>query len=216
MIFVFSNFTRAAAASADVSCECEQSSCGPCETEVGTSFYSAKCGPSNMRVKSCKKPTCEAFENQKQCLADLNAKKSGSKNASQTEVVESRAPASAKKRAGTFEELTGDVKVAHGGHVLPATKDAVVFEGDTIETGLGGKTRIKLDDGSKLMVASSSQVQIDLIDSDLTAKKRRIAMSLLYGKIRNKVDKRSDGENVFEVKTRTAVAGVRGTDFASG
>jgi hypothetical protein len=51
-------------------------------------------------------------------------------------------------------------------------------------------------------------------DAVPTAEKRRMVLDLIKGKIRNKVNVKYDGEQSFyQVKTRAAVAGVRGTEF---
>ncbi len=164
-------------------------------------------------MKSCKKPSCEAVDNQKQCFAVL--KEAGKQTVASTVVEEERQPAAEKKKAGVIEEVAGDVKVAREGKHEVGLKDFVVFEGDSVETGPGGKARVRFEDGSKMMVAASSKVQIEVMQVDAAAKKRRIALSLLTGKIRNRVEKKLENENIFEVKTRTAVAGVRGTDFVT-
>ncbi|HVK61180.1 MAG TPA: FecR family protein, partial [Bdellovibrionales bacterium] len=165
-------------------------------------------------MKSCKKPTCQAIENQRQCLADLSNKVNATPAQSVNTAEADRAPASTAQaiRAGSIEDAVGDVKIAGRKNLR---RGDVVNIGDRIETGPAGKARIRLEDGSKLMIASSSQVIIDTMDIDAAQKKRRIAMSLLSGKVRNRVEKYPDQGNAFEVKTRTAVAGVRGTDFVT-
>ena len=54
LMFLF-GVHASAAEPVDESCECKESTCGPCEIETGTTFYSAKCGADLSRVKSCKK-----------------------------------------------------------------------------------------------------------------------------------------------------------------
>ncbi|MEK7357795.1 MAG: FecR family protein, partial [Bdellovibrionota bacterium] len=196
----------------DVTCECLDSACGACEIEVGTSFYSAKCGPASSRVKSCKKPTCQAVENQKQCFALLNAPKEN-----QTKVVENseelnRAPASVAQIAGKVDQVSGVARIERvkGGSEV-AKKDMTVYVGDTLVTD-EGKIQVVLGDKSTMMLPFNSKVTVENF-SVTDEKKRNVVLNLLKGKVRSQVSKNFKDENVFKVRTRTAVAGVRGTDF---
>ncbi|MES2962613.1 MAG: FecR family protein [Bdellovibrionota bacterium] len=213
-LFFFALAIPRASLAEDVTCECQDSSCGPCEIEVGTSFYSAKCGAGNSRVKSCKKPTCQAVDNQKQCFALLNAPKENS-----TKVVEKksegeapRAPASVGQPAGKVDNVAGTVQIerAKGGTEI-AKKDMTVYVGDTLVTN-DGKIQVALEDGSMMMVPRDSKLKIENV-AVVAEKKRNIVLNLLKGKVRSQVNKNYKDENVFQVRTRTAVAGVRGTDF---
>lgn len=198
----------------DVTCECLDSACGPCEVEVGTSFYSAKCGPGNSRVKSCKKPTCQPVENQKQCFALLNAPKEKLTPVVEKKVEEpSRTPASvAGQLAGKIDQVNGSVQIERvKGNVEAAKKDMSVYVGDTVITE-DGKIQIALQDGSTMMLPQKSKVKIEHV-AVVADKKRNVVMNLLKGKVRNQVSKNYKDENVFQIRTKTAVAGVRGTDF---
>ena len=215
LMFLF-GVHASAAEPVDESCECKESTCGPCEIETGTTFYSAKCGADLSRVKSCKKATCEAVENQKQCLALMKSKPEPEAVATEAPPVQAaRAPASVSKpegKAGSVDEVTGSAKIihAHGG-TENAKRGVAVFAGDTAETG-DGKLRIVLNDHSEMTLPRNSSVKIERVEVD-GEKARNIVMNLLKGKVRNHVAKGFKDQNVFEVKTRTAVAGVRGTDF---
>lgn len=196
----------------DVTCECLESACGACEIEVGTSFYSAKCGPSNSRVKSCKKPTCQAVENQKQCFALLAAPKENQTKVADKADEAKRVPASAGQPAGKVDQVAGTAKIerAKGGFEV-AKKDMIVYVGDTLVTE-EGKIQVTLDDKSIMLVPFNSNVKVENFSVE-AEKKRNVVLNLLKGKVRSQVNKNYKEENVFQVRTKTAVAGVRGTDF---
>jgi hypothetical protein len=193
-----------------VTCECEQSSCGACEIETGVSFYSAKCGVNNAKVKSCKKPSCEPVENQKKCLADL-------KGAPKTESELERRPAARAytgPEAGEIVEVAGSVKVTKsGGEVETGRYKTKLHLGDLIETGPAGRVKVQLRDLSEIIIAPSTHLRLDQVTVEKASSKRQIMLNLLKGKVRSKVTGAYNDENYFRVKTKAAVAGVRGTEF---
>jgi FecR protein len=197
---------------ADESCECAKSTCGPCEVEAGTTFYSSKCGPQNTRVKSCKKTTCEPVEDQKQCLALLNEAKPTLREISEEPNVRQIANMSAE--AGQITDLQGEVHVTHSNGVKekPRKRDPA-FVGDIFETGAEASTKVTLRDGSEMTVAPNSKLRIDKVDVHDSTLRRQVALMVLAGKVRNRVTRTYKGENTYQVRTPTAVAGVRGTDF---
>ncbi len=216
ILTVFASITANAAGSGApkwASCDCEESTCGPCEIETGVSFYSAKCGVDNTRVKSCKKPSCVAVENQKACLALFN-------KTTDPQVSIAREPASTEVtpaesvKAGEVVQTAGVAKIIRASGPLENPKEGLtVYVGDTVETQADGKVKIVLRDSSEMMVPANSKVRIDVVKYDEASGSRKVALNLLMGKVRSKVQKRYEGENSFKVRMKTAVAGVRGTDF---
>src|SRR3954463_13731562 len=85
LMVVLPSFAHAAGATDpdEVSCTCEDQNCKACEIETNLTFYTAKCGPKNSKVKSCKRPTCEPVENTKQCLAELEQSAKAVENVAQ-------------------------------------------------------------------------------------------------------------------------------------
>lgn len=198
---------------ANESCECFRSSCAPCEIETGTTFYTEKCGVNGGRVKSCKRPTCIAVENQKQCLAQLSGAPIKAALQIENEPEPKNLPTLAAE-AGEILDVTGDVQVTHAsGVVEKPRKREVAYVGDQFETKSSGRAKVRLRDGSEMSIAGDSRLKIEKVDVDPIALKRQIALRILAGRVRNKVQKEYKDENYFEVKTRSAVAGVRGTDF---
>ncbi len=215
--------------SGQVSCTCEQVSCQPCEVEASVSFYTSKCGPKNSRVKSCKKPTCEPAPDQKKCLADLkNAATGGSMETGEATVptpavtsIVAGGGAVATNAAGTITNFAGPVNVVRANSEAgeKAKFNMDVFVGDAVETGPGGKLRIAFKDKNAMNIAPNSRVIIEAHEFDSKpGGRRKTLLNLMYGKVRNKVSRenRYDGaDNAFIVKTKSAVAGVRGTDFVT-
>ena len=206
-------------------CACEQTECHACEEKVDLKFYTAKCA-GGRKVKSCAKPLCEARKDApKNCLTFIR-KKYGRKIASV--IGASQAGKKIKKSdVPTFVKTT-KVKVNIGVVVVSKGKSWVlregrkrktriglkVFEKDIIETSASGKVKILFKDKNVLNVVPDSKIQLTEITLN-TKDKDRTMIDLMYGTIRSKVKKKYDGanNNYYRVRTRAAIAGVRGTDF---
>lgn len=216
------------------SCQCQESSCGPCEIETGTTFYSAKCGPSLSKVKSCKKPTCEPVENQKQCLALLNQSPKTPESAEGGRSIASEASGDGASGgsnskgqaralvAGEITELLGTAKITRTlGGKEAARKGLTLFEGDVVETSSGSKVKIALrdngnsKDSSELVLTPNSRMRLERVRAESVSGPRDVTLKLLSGKLRSRVLKKPTGDVSFRVTTRSAVAGVRGTDFVT-
>ena len=89
-----------------------------------------------------------------------------------------------------------------------------VHVGDTLETSANGKAKLLLGDDSVITISPNSKFRISRALYDPAKKSRDSSFTLLAGKVRSLVSKfwGSTGAN-FEVRTPTAVAGVRGTEF---
>lgn len=118
---------------------------------------------------------------------------------------------------GTFDTLEGDVIVIH--RDAPGTGyrghlGAALYKGDTVVTLKGARAQIRLGDESRLSMASEAKLVLlkSYFDSE---KGRSTFLGVSLGKIRFLIRKLMSGFKVseFEVQTRTAVAGVRGSDF---
>lgn len=118
-------------------------------------------------------------------------------------------------------EVKGVIAFAYGDEVsiqsgstyrnLKIGKDAVLGQqlkqGDLVQTGPKTVMEIQFQpSGTILKIAENTSVRI----SELAGGKG--TMEVLYGRVRSKVSKLS-GTDSYQVKSATAVAGVRGTDF---
>lgn len=90
--------------------------------------------------------------------------------------------------------------------------NALVFEGDTIESDTDARLQLTFKDGSVIRVGASSKL---LLKSAYFGGKdeKNISAKLLFGRAWSKVVGLVGGESKFEVETDNAVAGVRGTTF---
>jgi hypothetical protein len=101
----------------------------------------------------------------------------------------------------------------------PLQKGARLSEGDRIVTGKGGVAEVVLGDGSLVRVGELSDLEIDKLDVDGANQPTTSRFNLNNGQARawvarQVVAKVGTGMGRFAVKTPTAVAAVRQTDFA--
>lgn len=123
-----------------------------------------------------------------------------------------------------FAEMSGILMVVKGevtlvskktGEKLSAKVGKKVFEGDSLESGPTGRAKIVMADKNVINISPNSQLVIEKYVND--GSNKNVELNVLKGKVRASVEERYDGEkNKFNVKTPSAVAGVRGTDFITG
>jgi hypothetical protein len=115
---------------------------------------------------------------------------------------------------GVMMVVKGDVKVTSG---KDKTTEAAkvgkkVFPGDTITAGPDSRAKIVMSDKNVLNISPDSKMTIEKYTNG--ANDKNVELKVEYGKIRASVEQKYDGEkSKFNVKTPSAVAGVRGTDF---
>ena len=115
--------------------------------------------------------------------------------------------------------VKGDVNVtaAKTQQKLKAKVGQKVGEGDVIETGKDSRAKIVMADKNVLNISPDSKVVIEKYVNDAKTGEKKVDLKVLEGKLRASVEQKYDGEkNTFQIKTPTAVAGVRGTDFITG
>ncbi|MCG3173724.1 MAG: hypothetical protein GMKNLPBB_01925 [Myxococcota bacterium] len=93
----------------------------------------------------------------------------------------------------------------------PLNAGAELAPGETVKTGRKSRVELKLADGSTLWLASNAMVS--LVHPSANREKEPVAVALLFGRMFAKVT-RATNKHPFEVHTATAVAGIRGTEFA--
>jgi hypothetical protein len=102
-----------------------------------------------------------------------------------------------------------------------AVKGAKVCQGDAIVAGPQSRAKIVMEDGNELNISPESRIVLEQYEYKPADNKKKVMLNVLYGKVRAATkeenmygDKAADGQaNAFQVKTKSAVAGVRGTDF---
>lgn len=124
----------------------------------------------------------------------------------------------AEQMYGVFMVTKGSVKIQSAKTGTSDAKVGVkVYEGDTIITAADSRAKIVMSDRNVINVNPESKLQIAKYENDAASGKKNVELNLLEGKVRNNVEQTYDGEkSKFLIKTPTAVAGVRGTQFLAG
>ncbi|MEM7678079.1 MAG: FecR family protein [Myxococcota bacterium] len=124
---------------------------------------------------------------------------------------------------GTVEILPKEMlrRVAHTENRAPSTRakwqrlraSMRVRAGDSLRTGPSSRAELSLGDGSVIRIGAETTLTVER--ADFTAQgQRNVSMHVWLGRLWASVAKRLNGTSSFEVRTRNAVAGVRGTSFA--
>ena len=90
---------------------------------------------------------------------------------------------------------------------------AMLRAGDTVRTQAKTRVELTLGDGSRLRLGPDSMITLQAANF-LPNGERRVSVRMWLGRLWAHVAKRLGGSSAFEVHTRNAVAGVRGTSFA--
>jgi hypothetical protein len=117
---------------------------------------------------------------------------------------------------GVLRVVKGDVQIksVKTGQTAMARVGEQVFPGDIILTGKDSRAKIVMVDNNELNVLPESQFEIQHYEFDPDKDKKDVLLNVIYGKVRSKVEQKYDGRSSkFQVKTPSAIAGVRGTDF---
>jgi hypothetical protein len=118
-------------------------------------------------------------------------------------------------RVGAVAQLTGTVEVVRNKETITPTQGMKICRGDLFKTAAGSVAELALRDGTKLTVGKDSQLVIR--DYRIFRSKPNIAFfDLLQGAFRSITGSITKRPHRFEVTTRVATIGVRGTDFWGG
>jgi hypothetical protein len=117
--------------------------------------------------------------------------------------------------SGVFMVVKGEVKITSAGKVEVAKVGTKVTEGDTVQSGHDSRAKIVMADKNVLNISPDSKVTIEKYQNNGPAK--NVESKVEFGKVRASVEQKYDGDkSKFNIRTPTAVAGVRGTDFMMG
>ncbi|MGE0527594.1 MAG: FecR domain-containing protein [Bdellovibrionales bacterium] len=117
---------------------------------------------------------------------------------------------------GVLRVVKGDVtlKSAKTGKTARARIGEKVFPKDIIMTGKDSRAKVVMVDKNEINISPESQLEIKHYEYDPNQGKKDVLLNVIYGKVRSKVEQKYDGKSSkFQIKTPSAVAGVRGTDF---
>lgn len=126
----------------------------------------------------------------------------------------SAAAAQAQDAAGTINTLRGDVKIERDGQVIQAKADTKILPKDRIVTSPGASLGVTLSDNSRMAVGAKSAVALEEYAYNADSKEGKMALRVLrgtMGMITGLINKKEG--NLVEVRTKTATAGIRGTEF---
>jgi hypothetical protein len=125
----------------------------------------------------------------------------------------SLAPTAGAGGIATARKVSGDVRfrpagrtpygVLAGGTSLPA--------GSSVRTGRNGWVELRLEDGSTVTLANDTE--LELTSLTMTKGKKEGLLNFAQGKLRASVVKLAGQQADIRVRSKTAVAGVRGTEF---
>ncbi|MGJ7508171.1 FecR family protein [Variovorax sp. GT1P44] len=122
---------------------------------------------------------------------------------------------SGEQRAGTMKSVRGDVRLlSSDGAARPAAPGDRVSPIDRIVTGTDSAASVVLRDGTSMVVGPSSRLDVKQFYFDSTTQEGGMLVSLLKGSLRmitGLIGKTHP--DAVRVETRTAVIGIRGTDF---
>lgn len=122
----------------------------------------------------------------------------------------------AEESYGLLVIVKGQVQIAKSkAQPVVAKVGGKIFPQDTVITGKDSRAKIVMNDRNIINVLPETRLRIDSYISNL--KEKNVRLSLIEGKVRTNVEQKyDDTDNRFEIKTPSAVAGVRGTQFMTG
>lgn len=114
--------------------------------------------------------------------------------------------------SGLFMVVKGDIKVQKSDSQMQVAKVGLkVAVGDTIISAADSRAKIVMLDHNVINISPSTKMKIEKYT---TGADKNVELSLIEGKVRSNVEQEYDGEKTkYLIKTPTAVAGVRGTQF---
>jgi len=117
---------------------------------------------------------------------------------------------------GVFMVVKGDIKISSkAGKTEPAKVGTKVTEGDTVQAGHDSRAKIVMADKNVFNISPDTKMVIEKSQSNGNSK--NVELKVEFGKVRASVEQKYDGDKSnFNIRTPTAVAGVRGTDFMMG
>ena len=125
--------------------------------------------------------------------------------------------ASADEINGVMMIVKGDIKVtsAKEKKTSAGKVGTKVFPGDSITAGPDSRAKIVMSDKNVINLSPDTKITVEKYEND--GKTKNVELNVSYGKVRASVEQKYDGEkSKFNIRTPSAVAGVRGTDFMTG
>ena len=121
----------------------------------------------------------------------------------------------AKEDFGTAIEVEGEVKVKRRFKLLDVKPEDTLRVKDQINTGDASKIEIRLSPKNHMRIDSNTKLTLERPGKEEKSGKEMIMIKLMAGTVRTKLDGLMESNEVFSIRTPSAVAGVRGTDFVT-
>ncbi len=120
---------------------------------------------------------------------------------------------SALSTPATAISVHGTVELLENGTTQTVKRFMKIPEGSTLITRANSHLSIRFESGSQLRVGPDSKITLSQVEQSEKAGERTEKIRLLFGKVWARVMKLVGNKAVFEIRTKHAVAGVRGTAF---
>ena len=108
---------------------------------------------------------------------------------------------------------TVEAKLDENGQWRALSEKSDIYEKDTIKTGEDSKVDISFVDETNVSIGAETTVKIEKLLCSPAQNHREGKLNVVMGKARFNVGKLFSKDSTFEVRTPTAVAGVKGTSF---
>lgn len=116
---------------------------------------------------------------------------------------------------GSVLELEGSCfrKVSNSNDYSVLKKGDIVYKNDEIKTIQNSRLKITFIDESTISIGSKSRFLINSYVYNTETKDRDVGITILEGRLKGVVSKILNNNNKFEIKSKTMVVGIRGTEF---
>jgi hypothetical protein len=116
--------------------------------------------------------------------------------------------------AGVVQSLRGDVRIERGGQAMRAEVDMPVFAQDRIVTAPLSSVGITLRDNTRISLGGKTNIVLEQYQFAAGSNEGSLVMRVLRGSMGTVTGLIArNPSNQVEVRTKTATAGVRGTEF---
>ena len=109
--------------------------------------------------------------------------------------------------------VSGDAQLKVDGQTSPLTRYMEIPQGAHVITGQSASVALRFASGSLIRVGENTEVALENLEQGAPAAKRKEKVRVVVGRIWARVMKLLGQTSSFEVVTKHAVAGVRGTAF---
>ena len=113
-----------------------------------------------------------------------------------------------------FLAVQGDaVVIAGAAGSRAAVEGETLPAGSSLRTGARSSTTLEFEDGSRVLVRQDTELRLVQSEQRVLSESRLFNLELLYGALENIVKPNRDPSARFEIRSPSAVAAVRGTQF---